>query len=336
MVVDGQRRDLVNPNANPAVYTWPSFGPRVPGFQDFVLLYRLIRKYRPNCMIAEFSSVRLMSLLGWLTGVRQRVVWYHTLTSQIEMDVQMSSIRWRLNRIVRRAVHQLATQIIAVSEAAKLEAQSSLRIPPERCRVFYNSLFDPLSREAIAPLGVRQRRILCVGRFFPSKGQEILIRALAYLKDLPDFEVVFVGEGPQKQACQDLALELDVAERCRFSGYLPHSDLMQLLAESSFAVAPSLDEAFGYMLIESMSVGTPVVATRVGGIPEIVRDGLDGFLIAPNDPQMLAEKMRKLLEAPDLREKMGRLGRQRILDRFNSAKLIPQQVEWIEHLCRQT
>jgi glycosyltransferase involved in cell wall biosynthesis len=337
LLVDGRRVDLVDPAGNPAIYTWPSFRPREPHFQDAQFLYRLIRQYRPDCLIAEYSSIRLMSLLGWLARVPQRVVWYQTMLVAIERDVPMSAIRRLPTRLIDYLARQLATWLVVVSRAAQADAVRAFHVAPEKCRLFYNSISDPLNpSDMLSSPTPRSRRLICAGRLQPNKGQAVLIQALALLKDLPPFQVEFIGEGPLNSAYQQLARDLDVDQSCLFLGHLPYLQVLRHMADSLVTVVPSQDEAFGNVLIESFSVGTPVVASRVGGIIEIVRDGLDGCLVSAGDPSALAEALRSLFLNRNLWETMSRNARQRFLENFEASAQLPQITQWLEEICVQS
>jgi glycosyltransferase involved in cell wall biosynthesis len=104
------------------------------------------------------------------------------------------------------------------------------------------------------------------------------------------------------------------------------------MAESALTVVPSRSEAFGLVVIESMAVGTPAVASAVGGIPEIIRDGVDGFLVPPDDPAALADKIGLLLSNAELRHKMGLNARERFLSRFEQSRVVKEQADWLEQI----
>jgi len=97
-------------------------------------------------------------------------------------------------------------------------------------------------------------------------------------------------------------------------------------------VAPSRSEAFGLVNIEAMAMGTPVVASRVGGIPEIVRDGVDGFLFEPGNDLELGDRLLEVLSDRELREQMGRNARRRFLEEFESSLVAKRQADWLEGL----
>lgn len=311
------------------VRSFPS--PRPTKLRDFIFLHKLVREYQPDCMIANFGAVNVMNIVGWLNRVPCRVNWYRTLSTAIDLDTV--DLNWKNKLFVwrKQLVYQLATVVAANSEAARLDTVNIYRIKPKKTRVFYNSLPD------LGPQSWGNERttnvIVCPGRLFPTKGQDVVIRALACLKPqgiTP--EVRFVGAGEQLSRYQSFAEELGVREQCIFVGRVPHKEMLREMAAAEFTIVPSRSEAFGMVNIESMSVGTPVIASAVGGIPEIIRDGVDGYLVPPDDPEALAEKMKLLLSDPTLREQMGENARQRFLDMFEQTKNIEQQVLWFEEL----
>jgi glycosyltransferase involved in cell wall biosynthesis len=334
MLIDGQRKEKERKEGNPLVYTWPSKRP--VKFRDAYFLFKLMGKFRPDCLIANFGAVNVMLLVGWFRRVRLRFCWYHTLTTQIAIDSVLPPWKLNLLHLRKRRVFKLATYIVPVSKAALIDATTFFGVSPHKCRVIYNCLCDPLHlAQGKTPIGKYDLppRLICAARFDPVKAQDILIRAAAILaKDHQDFMIEFVGDGPTKQDCLNLVSELQLQDRCIFHGFIPHSEVLNRMASAYASVLPSRSDNCPYALIESMAVATPVVASRVGGIPEIIRDGIDGFLVPPEDPEALADKLRELMEDPQLRETMARQARQHFLERFELQGAMAQQVEWLESL----
>jgi glycosyltransferase involved in cell wall biosynthesis len=327
LLVDGQRQAAADHAGNPAIYTWPS--PRPTQLRDARFLYHLIRRYDPHCLIANFGAVNLMMLLGWLTGRPCRVAWYHTLSTQIDRDSHLPPWQMKLLRLRKRLFYQAATHIAANSEAAARDVQQVFGVEAAKCRVIYNALVDPMP----AHIAKETNKIICVGRLYPSKGQDVLLRAAALLKEvLPGLSLEFAGGGPAEGEYQALAQALGIAGRCVWRGNLPHAQVLQRMAAAAVTVVPSRNEAFGLVNIESLAVGTPVVASAVGGITELVRDGLDGFLMPPDEPEALAEKLKQLLLDAGLRERMGHNARERFLACFEQTGAIAQQVAWLEEI----
>lgn len=334
ILVGKNKKYWENHETNPSIYAWPSSRPTK--WRDAIFLFKLIRYSKPDCLVANFSSVNLMMLIGWLTGVPHRVCGYHTLSSAIDIDRPADNISHRKQQLLqlrKRLIYSLATKIVAVSEVARHDLCQLFHISKEKCLVFYNDLQDLLSLYGIENFTPPSYKLVFVGRLFFSKGQDILIRAIAdLLNNIPDFSLQFIGDGPTKSYLYNLVSELGLADKCCFAGALSHAEVIKCLASSYVSIVPSRSEAFGLVVIESMAVGTPVVAANVDGIPEIVRDGMDGFLVPPDNPGEIAAKLLLLLKNPDLRATMAKNARQRFLEKFEQKNAILLKTHWLESL----
>lgn len=329
ILITGQKRWVEDHESNPSIYAWPSLRPT--NFRDAVFLYGLIRKYRPDCLISNFGADNVMLLVGWLMRVPLRVAWYHTLISQIEIDGEITGWKARLLKLRKQMVYRGATFIVSVSGACREDVQRVFQTPERKCRVLHNSLSDPLPGLKLGQAESAQNKLVCVGRMHPTKGQDTLIRAVAILKHLlPDITIEFIGDGPFKERCQQLAHDLGVGDVCIFEGDIRHDEVLERMALATASVVPSRSEGFGLVNIESLAVGTPVVASRVGGIVEVIRDGVDGFLVPPDDPDALAEKLHLLLSNPQLRSTMSRNARERFLTTFEQSKVVKEHADWFE------
>jgi glycosyltransferase involved in cell wall biosynthesis len=129
-----------------------------------------------------------------------------------------------------------------------------------------------------------------------------------------------------------LATDLGVEGCCDFQGHVSRQQVLHDVSRACLSVLPTRAEAASYVLIESLAFGTPIVASKVGGIPEIVRDGVDGYLVPPDDPETLAGTLVKLLGNPALRERLGQNSRQRFLECYELSKVVIDQANWLETL----
>lgn len=194
---------------------------------------------------------------------------------------------------------------------------------------------DPAGRMAIKAASDRDDTIICAARLSESKGQDVLISALALGQGLlASINAEFLGEGQMVESLRRLAREKGVASRCHFVGRVSHEEVLARMSRAKVTVVPSRREAFGLVNIESMAVGTPLVASRVDGIPEIVRDGVDGYLVPSDDPKALAEKLGLILKDQSLRTKLGRNGRQHFLEDYEESLVVKTQVDWLEKLVK--
>ena len=331
LITPHRKTDLVDPDSNPAIYTWPSERPT--RLRDARFLSQLARRHRPTCFIANFAAVSLMTSVGSWLGVPRRITWYHTLTDQIRIDSDRPALLAALLRGRRSLVYRFATHVVPVSEAARRDVVKTYGVPDSKCTVFLNDLSDPLRGGEAIPVAARTTQVLCVARLFRSKGQDVLIRALAVLrrKGRP-FRVDFVGEGPELGALQSLAEGSGVADLCTFSGRLEHGDVLARMARAVLTVLPSRSDNCPLVTIESLAVGTPLVVSDVGGLPEIVRDGENGFLVPPDDPDALAERISRLLSDEALWNDLSRRARGDYLQRFELTRAVARQADWLEQL----
>ncbi len=216
------------------------------------------------------------------------------------------------DRITTRFVLRRASRIIALTahEASLLESRG---VPAERIVVIPDGV-DVDEFTGIPPRPVRTVPIaLFVGRLYPQqKGLETLVRALALLPSSVDLKVRLMGEDWGGAALvQRLASDLQVGGRIAVIGPVSRTKLLQEYAAADLLVLPSLFEPFGIVLLEAMAAGLPVVASRVGGIPEVVAEGETGLLVKPGDESELASALLRLAKDADLRRRLGERGRQR-------------------------
>jgi glycosyltransferase involved in cell wall biosynthesis len=164
-----------------------------------------------------------------------------------------------------------------------------------------------------------------VGNIFPRKGYEYLIEAVREIqKELPHIPCLLIGEGNLHY--RELLLEriekAGLQKAITFTGF--RSEVLAYIAAMDVFVLPSLMEGFGIVLLEAMMMERPVVATAVGGLPEIVEDQATGFLVPPGNSSALAEKILSLLRGPAIRERLGQAGRARVLEHFSIDRMISQ------------
>jgi colanic acid/amylovoran biosynthesis glycosyltransferase len=161
-------------------------------------------------------------------------------------------------------------------------------------------------------------RFVCVGRLSPEKGHAGLLEAFSRLGcDRSDLQLVLVGDGPDLDRLKRRADALSIAGQVTFAGRCGEKDALAWIARSDILVLPSFMEGLPIVLLEAMAIGTPVIATRVAGIPELVDDGRNGLLFTPSDWDALAECMRRLADDPALRTKLARQGRKAVESEFD-------------------
>jgi len=313
------------------VHAWPSTRPT--HLADAAFLWRLIGHYRPDCLIANFAPVNWMCLVGWLRRVHCRIAWYHTLSSQIGIDTKLTPWKLQFLRLRKRLVYRRATHLAVNSRAALDDACETFGVPAEKCKVWRNSLPNPEPSLGLSGISERENLVVCAGRFDRTKGQDVLIKALALCGEkLGTTKVEFLGVGPLLDSVRTKAGQLGILDRCFFRGSVTHDEVMKRMSSARVTVVPSRSEAFGLVNIESMAVGTPVIASGVDGIREIVRDGVDGFLVPPDDASALARRLVALLGDPALRQTLGANARERFLNVYEQSRVVAAQADWLEKI----
>ncbi|HSM72688.1 MAG TPA: glycosyltransferase [Anaerolineales bacterium] len=174
--------------------------------------------------------------------------------------------------------------------------------------------------------------ILCVGTLHEVKGQPYLIEACRLLRGRGyTFECHFVGDGPDRKPLSELVDQAGLSGNVRFHGRLTRDEIARLLVDADVLTVPSVPtrdgrrEGIPVVLMEAMGSGVPVIASDLSGIPELVNDQLTGLLVQPRDVRSLADALERYIQDPDLRHRLGRAGREKVVEEFdlnkNTAKL---------------
>jgi len=203
-----------------------------------------------------------------------------------------------------------------------------LGLPEEKIKSLPNGLdtklFHPSNKK-------EDNLLLFVGRIGPGKGLDVLLKSLKHLKR--SVRLVIIGPVGSDSEYFHHILRLIQKENekgkhtIEFIGEKSQADLVDWYQRASVFVLPSLYEGFGLVNLEALACETPVVATKVGGIPEIVRNGEDGILVEPNNPLELADAIQYLLDNDDVRKEYGREGRNSVVKHFSSQAIVMKLVK---------
>ena len=228
-----------------------------------------------------------------------------------------------LQRWLQRLVCRLADCILVNADAVR-ENLLEQGYDPNKIVVIRNGIspsnFSTKGRRAILRrvlgLAPSDRLVAVFSRLNRMKGVNYFLDAAVLLsRSFPDVHFLVVGDGASKTELEEQACRLGLAQRIVFTGF--RSDVPDLLSESAISVLPSLSEGTSNTLLESMAAGIPVVATRVGGNPEVIEDGVSGLLVPVRDPAALATAMGRLLEDEELAARLGQAGQRRVQELFS-------------------
>ncbi|HKT44000.1 MAG TPA: glycosyltransferase [Gaiellaceae bacterium] len=294
-------------------------------------LAQLIRRERPTILHTHTAKAGAVGRLAAVLAGRARPpIVVHTFHGHV--------LRGYFNRVatlgfrgLERALAGVTTKLIAVSpevrddlvalgvapaskfEVIRLGIELEQRVAPD----------DGARRETRRQLGLSGDPFLVgwVGRMTAVKRTDLVVRVLRRLVDRGvDAHLLLVGDGPDRDGLERYAHELGVIRRCLFLGY--QEDVAPYYEAMDALLLPSVNEGTPVSVIESLAAGRPAVATRVGGTPDVVRDGVDGFLVDSDDADDLAARLAELAADPARRARMGASGRERVLERYAVDRLV--------------
>jgi phosphatidyl-myo-inositol alpha-mannosyltransferase len=264
-----------------------------------------MRAFRPDVVHVHEPFTPSTSMLATLAATTPVVATFHSWLDRSRL--------MELSAPVLRQVDRRIDAAVAVSEAAASFARYVRRGPIE---IVPNGVdVVRFAEPAGAPEGLPPgRRILWVGRLDPQKGFGVMVDAFAQLaRDLEDVSLLVAGEGRDRVALRSLPRQ--ARNRVVPLGAVAHDELPRYHAAATVFCSPAVgQESFGVTLVEAMAAGVPVVATDIPGYREVVRDGVDGLLVRPNDPEALAGAIRRVLSEPELAPRLSAAGRARAPD----------------------
>jgi glycosyltransferase involved in cell wall biosynthesis len=293
--------------------------------QGIFELIRLIRQFKPN--IVNFHFCDMLSFLPVFVYCRASgiAVVYH-YHGEIR---PLHTLRWRNRQFSGlRLLSLFWNRVITVSQANKLFLQALHIATP--IDVVYNGIdvaaflkrSAELEKIAFAKKETETVNCLYIGSIIDRKRVDILLRAFAIARDkFPKARLVVVGGGSLESSTKELAADLQLNDVVQFTGLMVEYPF-ELLKRSDILVSASESESFGLVFAEAMSFGLPVVACKVGGIPEVVADGETGLLVEANNPKAFASALLILLKDRDLRTRMGNTGLERVKGVFQLQKTI--------------
>jgi glycosyltransferase involved in cell wall biosynthesis len=294
-------------------------------------LAELIRRERPTILHTHTAKAGAVGRVAALLAGRARPpIIVHTFHGHVLRGYFNSFVTFGF-RMLERQLARMTTKLVAVS--------------PEVRDDLVGLGVAPASKFAVIRLGIdldqriggdvdgraETRRVLglagdpfvvgWVGRMTSVKRTDLVVRVFRALVDRGvDARLLLIGDGPDRDALERLAHDVGVIKRCLFLGY--QEDVARFYDAMDVLLLPSVNEGTPVSVIEALAAQRPAVATRVGGTPDVVRDGVDGFLVDSADPDELADRLAELARDPSRRAEMGAAGRARVLERYAVDRLV--------------
>ncbi len=280
-------------------------------FAEAVTVWREAERRQVRHLHAQFADAATdVALLvasfggkgwGWSMAIHGPVEFY---------DVRLNRLaeKMRRARFTQAISHFGRSQLMTIADEDRWD-----RIHVVRCGI------DPVAFSSDGPRqGGGLPHLLCVGRLVHLKGQSLLIEALAELRQRgADARLTLVGDGPKRPQLEQLGRRLGVADRVHFAGAIGQDAIRDVYRSADLFCLPSLAEGLPVVLMEAMAFELPVVSTRIMGIPELVEEGRTGLLVTPGRLDELTDALERLIADPDLGARLGRAGREKVLEEFD-------------------
>lgn len=309
-----------------------NLGGKKNAFRALRQLVSKMRSARPDVVVTRgYNAEVLGRIAAVIAGVKHSIVWVHSA-----VDIEPRS--W-----IRKSADQLllpwTASYFGVAEAQRGYIVDGLDCPDDKVRIIHNGveldLFDTTTdRSILAEFGIDclgDPVVGIVASLRPEKGHVTLLHAARIvLNDVPRLRLLIVGDGAIRAELEALCANLGIANNVCFCG--ARSDIGQVLRAMDVFTLSSNTECFPISVLEAMACARPVVCTDVGGISEVVEDGVSGYLVPPQDPAQLAARLKELLSNPALALRMGQAARLRIEAEFSLERSVVATERAIEDI----
>jgi glycosyltransferase involved in cell wall biosynthesis len=292
----------------------------------FFSLLNIIQREKPHIVHTHTSKAGILG--RWAANLCRVPIIVHTPHGHVFWGY-FNPRQTRLFVLLERWTARITNAIVTLTPQEK-EDHLRFRIAPEEkftvihsgvdLRTFRADLYPPPETKALLGIPPEMTVVGTVGRLTPVKGQEVLIRAASELiRHGEKIFLVLLGDGELRQDLEQLTIHLGIAEHVRFLGWRP--DVARVMAACDIFCLPSRNEGMGKVLVEAMAMGKPIIASSIGGIPDIVRSGENGILVPVGDAAAWAEAIARLCRDPEERRRMGDAG-MLMAPRYSSEEMI--------------
>jgi len=330
--------------SNVEVVPIPELVREISPLKDCLAFIRLIRVIRKGKFHIVHTNSTKAGILGRLAAKLAGVPIVLFTTHGFVLNEPMGWLRKLVFSIAERIAGYFTDIIIAVTEADRQTVIKYNIVQPHRIITIHNGLDTDAFKNSIMyklgqkreELGLPSDRKIIVGivaNFYPTKGLQYFIKAAKLVKKaFPETLFVIIGDGQQREELKELVDKLGLTASILFKGQ--RDDVAEILPLFDVFVLSSVKEGLPFALLESMAAARPIVATKVGGIPEVIRDGETGYLVPPCDPESLAKAICSLLADKEKAREIGLSAKKRVVSSFSLKKMVEKTEKVYETLLK--
>jgi len=294
-------------------------------WQDLLAIFsiiKLVRRIKPDIIHLNSSKI---SILGSLAGIISKSKIIYTVHGWV-FNEPLSKLKKNFYLHAEKFTAKFKNKIICVSEFDHKEALKNKIAPKEKLITIHNGIkpINLLSKEeARKKLGINDSEIIIgsIAYLYKTKGFEYLIQAIKILIDKGlNIKTIIIGEGQEREELENWIDQLYLKNKIILAGKIDNA--AELLKAFDIYVSSSVKEGLSYTIIEAMTAGLPIIATRVGGSPEMINDNEEGLLVDPANPEKLAQAITKIINNKELKNKLSEMAEKKARANFTLAKMI--------------
>ena len=285
-----------NHEGSMTIYSWPSKRPT--RIKDAVFFFKLCKEYQPDVTLGQFGSTNIVLLVSQLLRVPHRIVYWHTMFTQIRVDSNKPKlITFLLKHRKKGIISYCATHILTNSEATKQDLIIHFKLPDNRIHILHYLIPNYFKSGTILSKSEREFALSFVGRLHKSKGHEVIINQLPKVFScFPEMKLYVIGDGPERNVLEDQCHKLNIDKQVIFVGSVSMESVYKHLSNTLIHISASVEEAFGLVNVEALSAGTPILASKVGGIVDILSDDENGLFFNPSQRGSLLKGIKALID----------------------------------------
>lgn len=283
-------------------------------------LLAAIESYQPNVVIAHHHDTCISACLRLFSPDRPKVVF---------VEHHSNAIKTRKDWVLSALAHKMSAHTVYLTQTYRdvVKEKTGCFFDSRKTCIIPNGL-DVDDYETVAPKAPQV--IGMQGRMDAGKDFKTLLDAFVKLPG--NLSLDLIGDGPTRGALEDYAVMLNVADRVRFTGFLPHADLVSRMRSWDIAVLSTEGETLSMAVLEAWALALPLVGTRVPGVGDLINDGCDGLLANPKSSDSLSEQLQLLVQNKGLRGQLARAGRARVEQEFNRVTVWKKYAQLIRQL----
>jgi glycosyltransferase involved in cell wall biosynthesis len=315
-------------NDNLVVAEWPNKRPNT--IKDFFFICKKIIRERPDIFIAHFGATNISMIAAWLLRIKYRVCWLHTMAVQFYFDVEDKTTAEKIIKRKKR-IYSLATHVIVLNEYGRKDAIKYYSIPGKKIYKIYNGIHSAGFKKVNSGI---VKSIRFIGRLDNSKGVDILIKAFAKVyTENKNLLLEIAGKGSEEENLKTITKGERLEDAVKFHGYFNHyAEAEKFISEAYCLVVPSRIDNFPNVILEALSAGVPVIASNAGGVPDMIEDEMEGYLVENENIEAFSAAIKKMTGNPEIRNKMALKARKSYEEKFTLEKHVSNVTGFLNSL----